>query len=336
MDEEGVLFSVIVPAYQVENYIGQCIESLLSQCEKNSEVIIVDDGSTDRSGKIADEYADKYKYVNVIHQKNSGLSEARNTGIRHAKGQYCVFVDGDDLLCKHALADLEQCIIDNRNPELIVHRRKQINARGEITECQYWFEMGKMRGLPISEVYSQLQRMPDLWLGAWIFSIRTDYLVNNCFFFAKGLLHEDEEWVPKVVLNAKSIAYNNACFYCYRLEREGSITETPNIKRELDKLTIIDLLEREFSKPHYSAEVRWVARERIRSIFFGVISNVYVYKNDEHFSNILVSIAEKRILLRNSSRLHHKICYILLRFMGEKKTCFIVAKFINWSRKINS
>ncbi len=88
--------SIIVPVYNVEKYLKECIESILSQTYKNIEIILIDDGSTDNSGKICDEYLKKDSRVKVIHKENGGLSDARNTGIEIASGKYIGFVDSDD------------------------------------------------------------------------------------------------------------------------------------------------------------------------------------------------------------------------------------------------
>ena len=90
------LISVIVPVYNVEKYIGKCIEDIISQSYKNLEIILVDDGSEDNSGKICDEYALKDNRISVIHKKNGGVSDARNHGIEKASGDYYIFPDSDD------------------------------------------------------------------------------------------------------------------------------------------------------------------------------------------------------------------------------------------------
>lgn len=96
---EQALISVIVPVYNVEKYLPECVESIISQTYDNLEVILIDDGSTDRSGKICDEFAEKDSRIVVIHQKNSGVSAARNRGLDLCRGEYISFVDSDDYYC---------------------------------------------------------------------------------------------------------------------------------------------------------------------------------------------------------------------------------------------
>lgn len=321
MKGNDILFSFIVSVYQIEDYIGQCIDSLISQCGKDSEIIIIDDGSTDKGGKIAEKYAEKHKCIHVIHQENRGLSAARNTGIYHAEGKYCIFVDGDDMLCEDALDSLRKCIENRQNPEIIIHRRKQIDPAGKSMECRYRFTEAALQSLSVSKLYTELQKMPDMYIGAWIFTVKTDYLRKNNFYFAEGLFHEDEEWVPKVLLNAGNIAFNNTCFYLYRIGRNGSITTTPNIERIFDKLKIINLLRKEFKQSKYTIDIKEVMSERIRSIYFGVICNAWQYRKDVKYDKLLKQIRKKNTLLRSSTRVNHKAGYLIIRHMGVRVAC---------------
>ena len=94
------LISVIVPVYNVEKYLNRCVESIMNQTYKNLQIILIDDGSNDRSGKICDEYAEKDKRIEVIHKENAGVSAARNKGLDKAKGEWITFVDADDWIEK--------------------------------------------------------------------------------------------------------------------------------------------------------------------------------------------------------------------------------------------
>ena len=111
-------FSFIIPVYNTSRYLDQCVTSILSQTRVEYEVILVDDGSTDGSAVMCDQYEKKYSNVNVIHQKNSGLSAARNAGVRKATGDYFFVVDSDDFWLGDYLAQIEE--ICEKNPDLIV------------------------------------------------------------------------------------------------------------------------------------------------------------------------------------------------------------------------
>ena len=101
--ENQALISVIIPVYNVEEYLHECVDSVINQTYKNLQIILVDDGSTDSSGKICDEYAENDKRITVVHQKNGGLSVARNTGLSNAHGDYVYFLDSDDYIKKMRL-----------------------------------------------------------------------------------------------------------------------------------------------------------------------------------------------------------------------------------------
>lgn len=115
INHENILISVIVPVYNVANYINECLDSLINQTYQNIEILVVDDGSTDESGKICDEYEKKYKKVKVIHKKNEGLGFARNTGLENVHGKYVTFVDSDDYVDK---GFIEKLYINMNNEEL--------------------------------------------------------------------------------------------------------------------------------------------------------------------------------------------------------------------------
>ena len=110
--------SVIVPVYNLEKYIGRCLDSLINQDFDRYEIIVVNDGSTDNTGKICDEYSDKYDFVKTIHKSNGGVSSARNEGIKAAQGEYVMFVDGDDYVTSDYISTMYQCQIEY--PECLI------------------------------------------------------------------------------------------------------------------------------------------------------------------------------------------------------------------------
>ena len=130
MELEVELISVIVPVYNVELYLERCINSIINQTYQNLEIILIDDGSTDRSGEICDEYKKKDMRINVIHKQNGGSSSARNCGLEIAKGEYIGFVDSDDYIASDMYALLHQHMRDD--VDLVSCRMARINKIGHV------------------------------------------------------------------------------------------------------------------------------------------------------------------------------------------------------------
>lgn len=314
----SLLFSIIIPVYNVEVYIKDCIDSVLRQECKEYEMILIDDGSIDYSGNICDEYSEKYPDIHVIHQDNQGLSGARNMGIRYAKGKYLVYLDSDDMMAPGALQNLKQAVFEQNDPPVILSRRITYES-GKTTECQYYFDKYRLLKLKPGQAYSVIQDLPDMWLGVWIFTTRRDYILDNRFYFYEGIFHEDEEWVPKIFLNADKIGYNNSCVYVNRINRAGSIMATPNIKREFDKLKIIELLQNEFTEDKYPAETCEVVAKRVQSIYFGVLCEMNIYRYDKQFSQLENEMKTKKQLLKTATKGSHRLGRVLIALFGVER-----------------
>jgi len=325
--DNNILFSIIIPVYNVQAYIRDCIESILKQKCRDYEIILVDDGSTDESGKLCDEYAYKYQKIQVIHQSNQGLSGARNTGIQNAKGKYLIYLDSDDMMAQNALSNLSKVIYEQNEPSIIISRRLTYESIKNITtECRYYFDTTELSKLNIAHAYSAIQALPDMWMGAWIFTTKRTYILEKKFYFYPSIFHEDEEWVPKIFLNADTIGYNNNCIYINRVDRVGSITSTLNIKREFDKLMIIELLRDEFTVNKYSIEICEVVAERVRSIYFGVLCEMKVYAKDKQFLQLEKQMKEKRKIMRNAKKKSHKLANVLIILLGVRRAGDVFGK----------
>lgn len=177
--------SVIMPVYNVEQYISQAIESVLNQTYKNFELIVVDDGSPDRSGEIAEAYARKNAAVRVIHKKNGGLSDARNAGTIMATGKYIVFIDSDDYM-EANLLESTVCAAEEQKADVVMfgYFIERINAEEEIVEREpiyYPYESTDLKNIQID---SNLVQMVGY---AWNKVYRSQLLKQNNLMFTKGL-----------------------------------------------------------------------------------------------------------------------------------------------------
>ena len=223
-----LLLSIIIPVYNVEKYLSVCVQSVL-KCNADIEIILIDDGSTDKSGEICDLYAD-FDNVTVIHQPNGGLSDARNTGLRYAKGKYLFFLDSDDYVTDRAIDNICQFLY--RNPcEVLLFDANVLDESGEnMIEDNYYFHGGLKEEIHYTGrrcIEEQLKHHNDYVTTVWLGVYRKEFLLSNYLWFEKGLLHEDEMWTQKVLFSANDICYLDRKLYCYR-QRSYSITDTQN------------------------------------------------------------------------------------------------------------
>ena len=234
--------SFIVPIYKVEKYLSRCIESLLCQEYKNWEMILVDDGSPDNSGAIADEYAKLNHNIIVIHKINGGLSEARNSGIKKAKGKYLFFLDSDDYLSPHSLANIEQLFIDN--PDVLFYNIQwTYPTKSFILHKSNIEKLGVERGCVYLEKELSTGNFMAMAQGA---IVRRDFLIDNSLYFKKGIYHEDEHWMPRVELAAQKVKYSPQVFYIYEIRPNSITTHGDNIKNGLDLCSTCEELYSEY------------------------------------------------------------------------------------------
>ena len=225
---KGVCLSVIVPVYNVGSYLGRCIDSLTAaEGIEKTEIIIVDDGSTDDSGSIAGSFADRYDFISCYHKENGGLSDARNYGLKKASGSYVFFCDPDDMVIPDAFDALIRTV-SKSSAEVIMFDGLTVGEDDSVTDSGYDVLLGhsgldkaaEMSGL--RAMISQINDHGRFAVTAWLMACRRDYLLNNGLLFEPGLIHEDELWTPQVLAGASKVSYLPEKIYCYRL-RENSI-----------------------------------------------------------------------------------------------------------------
>lgn len=214
--------SIIIPIYNVEQYIEQCLVSILNKTYKDLEIILVNDGSKDNSMKIIKKYLSD-KRIKVINKKNGGLSSARNVGLKIATGEYIAFVDSDDWIRIDKLVELYN-IIQNEKLDLIIGNGEYYPSKEKIQKNIY---IGIKTGI---EIFEEMLRKKDYLETVWKCIYSKKFLQENNIKFIEGLLHEDIPFMFECLIKAKRIKYENINFYIYR-RREGSITTTKNTKK---------------------------------------------------------------------------------------------------------
>lgn len=235
------LISVIVPIYKVQDYLKECIESIINQTYSDIEVILVDDGSPDRCPQMCDEWAKRDSRIRVVHKKNGGLSSARNAGLDVAKGEYISFVDSDDFICKDALENLYNRIKDDKSIGItsgLIYRYQD----GSINNFKDQWLCSKEIVIPSSEFLLETMSQKTSYT-VWNKLYRRDVIGNTRF--REGRNNEDTLFMYDL---GKNIAILNVCMveiphyvYYYRY-REDSICTTAKIPLAIDILGNYELM----------------------------------------------------------------------------------------------
>lgn len=227
--------SIIIPAYNAEAYLPQCLDSILAQEHLGCEVIVVDDGSTDGTAALLERYPD----VKVVHQENRGMSTARNRGLDEARGEYILFVDSDDLLTDGAL---ETLVAELSGEDIIAFNAKKLHdATGEQTYHPTIREPETTDGWTYF-CRHRLESTDIHFVCIWQRTYRRQFLIDNNLRFADGILRaEDDLFTTQVMLAAKTLRTITPCLYIYRI-RANSITTTVDRRRFDDSLRVQRLL----------------------------------------------------------------------------------------------
>ncbi len=224
------LISVIVPIYNVEKYLTECIESIINQTYKNIEILLINDGSTDNSGRICDEYSKKDERIKVIYKENGGLSEARNYGIDIANGEYIAFVDSDDYISDMFIENLYKAIIENNTEVSQCNFTKVTDTNEEIEKRGYNDKI---------KIKSGYEMIKDLYTNHWENIVAWNKLYSKKLFenlrYPVGKIHEDEFTIYKILYVTKSVAIVEENLYKYR-QNVNSIMGTQFKLQRLDIL----------------------------------------------------------------------------------------------------
>lgn len=299
-------FSIVVPIYNVEEYLDKCLKSIKNQTFTDYEVILVNDGTKDNSMEIAKKY--NYK---ILNQSNKGLSEARNNGAKKAVGDYIIFLDSDDYLEKDLLKEVNDSL--ENNPDIVRFQIKEVFADHEVN-----YEEESFTGLNGVEAFNIISKYHFVE-NAWCYAIERSYYKQENYKFQKGTIHEDFGLIPLVIIKASIVNSINYLGYNY-LQRQGSIMSVKNYDKTKKKV--------EDFYNHYNYLIKEINRSNIDSkVFKSFISNSLILKitelnkedykkykerlkEDKVFDNLLsdtISRKLKKLLIKRSPRLYYKI-----------------------------
>lgn len=222
---QNKLISLIVPIYNVEKFLPGCIESIMGQTYENIEIILVDDGSPDSCPQICDEYAGKDARIRVIHQKNKGLSGARNTGIENAQGEYLIFVDSDDTVEPTMVEDLYTYATEN-DCAIVACGRNYVFEDGQVI-CKITDEKSKVYNF--EDAMHEMNTFTLFDMSAWAKIYKKELFES--IRFPEGKLSEDYYIAYKLFDMAQSIGYVAKPLYNY-LQRQSSISRNKKINHD--------------------------------------------------------------------------------------------------------
>lgn len=233
------LISVVIPVYNVSSFLKRCLDSVIEQSYSNLEIILIDDGSTDDSGKICDRYSEKDQRIIVIHQRNGGLSAARNSGIKVATGEYITFIDSDDWietdyilylakLLEKFNADFSQCSFN------YIDKDKKIYNNVTNTGNEVLFNQ--------EDALTDLLLTKHLISSAWGKLYRRDFF--NKFSYPEGKLFEDIPVTYDIVLHSNTIVFGDRAYYNYFYNTDSISKASFNLRR----LDVIEFIEEAVSK----------------------------------------------------------------------------------------
>lgn len=299
-----MLFSIIIPVYNVEKYLRECLESVLCQTYEDWEAICINDGSTDGSATILEEYAAKDSRFKVISQSNGGLSVARNSGLEAASGDYVLFLDSDDYLEKDALSVIAESL---SNEDLLCFSgRRFFDESGEYEKADDLpkdsFETGW-------EYYSKhaLDKRNFAFVCVVLRCYRRAYLLENRLRFKPGIYHEDNMFTPLACYYAKKVKVIPDALYDYRV-RGSSIMTTRSLKHKEDIISIANSLAAFF------VEKNGIERTTVYKALTHHYQSVFATESSRKEEKRLLSMVDWKMYKAVSrTKARHRIQYLALR-----------------------
>ncbi|MBQ7895614.1 MAG: glycosyltransferase, partial [Oscillospiraceae bacterium] len=224
------LLSVIIPVYNAEKFLSICLESIIEARIDGLEIILVDDGSTDKSAEVCRVYQEKYPFVHYLYQENAGPSAARNNGLRYAKGQYVAFFDADDYVTPEVFAKHLE-LLTQYPAEIWVSDFERVADNGCVLDKVYQIKQSEA---PITdnEYLTEFLAAKDCVWNVWRYIFKKDFLTENKLLFAEGYhCAEDLEFAVRALIKAECFAFYHEPYYSYRVNYGASLTRRYSLSR---------------------------------------------------------------------------------------------------------
>ena len=316
-----IKFSIIVPVYNTEKYLNKCVDSILAQSYQEYELLLIDDGSSDDSGRICDEYAEKSEKVRAFHKGNTGPSGARNYGLDRVTGDYVVFVDSDDWIEQGSLSAFAEAIGDNRPDVLVTRIIEAFDGEMVYTDenmeeylkepltkeraLEWIINVSKHTWPPVNKVlaYSYIQR-------------------NNMCFLA-GRLQEDMDWVSRICYTAETFSFCSKPWYYYRQKRQGSIMNSIKAKNIID---VIEMAAKHFDyNEQHKTQVSKLVLDRIMASVYMKINEIKKC-SEEDKQKVIECIDANKKIFKVAPAVKYKIFVVAMKIVGTKNAIRMMDK----------
>lgn len=228
-------FSIIVPVYNTEKYLPQCVDSILEQTFSDFELLLIDDESPDGSGALCDAYEERDPRVRVIHQKNGGLSNARNSGLRAASGEYILFLDSDDYWHRSDALELIHREFTSTGADVVLLKHHKLDVEtGMLLESADPLGPEDLAGRSYGQQLSICVSTQLFDTCAWNKAFRRSLTEKQDLYFTEGIIAEDIDWVARLSLAASRISVVAEPVHTYRKGRPGAITTSLKLQNLID------------------------------------------------------------------------------------------------------
>lgn len=316
-----MMFSIIVPIYNIQEYIGECIESILCQTYKDFELILVDDGSTDESKEVIKQYAINDNRIVCIFQENQGPGAARNNALRKARGEYVIFIDGDDFLTDRlALEQILNHININTNVDIVVHPLKRMSTKDYIIHNSLVsYDDSFNKKINFVDTLDLMLTSGKILSSPCEMIFKRNFLLENKLFFPEGVFSEDIEWIIRIMKNSPRTLFINYQFYCYRFDRVGSTCNSdidPNkIKRIISFLNkhYFELIQDKSSRELSDKVLNYLAYQ-----WCVCASNISKVKNKEKREELFIELSKSIDVLKYRQMKKVKIFSCCKNILGIK------------------
>ena len=315
--EEPKTISIIVPVYNTVEFLKESLKSLLIQGVVSYEIIIVNDGSTDGSAKVAKDFANEHSNVIYIDQENKGAGAARNLGISYAGGEYIYFMDSDDILRKNALSSLLTIVKEEKLEAILFDGEAFYSSTNKSESIEFmppnytrsktygYFSSGE---LLLSELINKKEFLPSPCL----YIVKRSVILNNNLKFIEGYIHEDELYTPTMLLNIKRCMHINRSLFLRRVREESVMTSSNAEKRYKSLTKVLIELDDTYNKHSFISNETKKGFKKIMSEIYETLI-YYSYHVDDKIKDPIINKIARKHLYFNGKTFFKKMFYPIIR-----------------------